>query len=64
MAHRPTLILCDRGLVDGSAYMSADEYQGLLDEESWTWSHLRDKRYDSVIFMNTAAKGAEPYYTT
>lgn len=64
MAHKPTLILCDRGLVDCAAYMSHDEYQGLLDEESWTWSHLRDKRYDSVIFMNTAAKGAEAYYTT
>mgnify|MGYP000930211056 FL=1 len=24
---------------------------------------MRDKRYDSVIFMNTAAKGAEKYYT-
>jgi len=32
MAHRPTLILCDRGLVDCAAYMSHDEYQGLLDE--------------------------------
>ena len=63
MAKQPILILCDRGLVDCAAYMSHDDYQAILDESGWTWSHIRDKRYDSVIFMNTAAKGAEEYYT-
>jgi thymidylate kinase len=63
MAKKPTLILCDRGIVDCAAYMSGEEYQALLDESGWTWSYVRDKRYDSVIFMNTAAKGAEEYYT-
>jgi hypothetical protein len=63
MAKRPTLILCDRGIVDCAAYMTKEEYQALLDESGWTWSFVRDKRYDSVIFMNTAAKGAEEFYT-
>lgn len=63
MSKKPTIVLCDRGLVDCAAYMTKEEYQALLDEQGWTWSQLRDKRYDSVIFMNTAAKGAEEYYT-
>jgi len=58
MSRKPTIVLCDRGLVDCAAYMTKEEYQALLDEQGWTWSQLRDKRYDSVIFMNTAAKGA------
>jgi len=63
MSKQPCLILCDRGVVDCAAYMNAEEYQTLLDDEGWTWSNLRDRRYDSVIFMNTAALGAEEYYT-
>ena len=58
MAKKPTLVLCDRGIVDCAAYMTGEEFQALLDESGWTWSMIRDKRYDSVIFMNTAAKGA------
>lgn len=63
MSKQPCLILCDRGIADCAAYMSRESYQAVLDEEGWTWSGLRDKRYDSVIFMNTAADGAEEYYT-
>lgn len=58
MSKHPCLILCDRGIADCAAYMSNEEYQAVLDEEAWTWSGIRDKRYDSVIFMNTAADGA------
>jgi nicotinamide riboside kinase len=63
MAKQPCLILCDRGIVDCAAYMPKDQYQALLDEEGWTWATLRDRRYDSVIFLNTAALGAEKFYT-
>ena len=58
MGQKPTIILCDRGLVDCAAYMPEDEFQALLDEMGVTWSTMRDRRYDSVIFMNTAALGA------
>jgi hypothetical protein len=63
MNKRPCLILCDRGIADCAAYMSKESYQAVLDEEAWTCSGLRDKRYDSVIFLNTAADGAEEFYT-
>ena len=63
MCKAPCLILSDRGIADCAAYMPRESYQAVLDEEGWTWSGLRDKRYDSVIFMNTAADGAEEYYT-
>jgi hypothetical protein len=63
MSGMPCLILCDRGVADCAAYMPKESYQAVLDHEGWTWSGLRDKRYDSVIFMNTAADGAEEFYT-
>jgi hypothetical protein len=31
MSKKPTIILCDRGLVDCAAYMTKEEYQALLD---------------------------------
>lgn len=34
-----------------------------MDEEGWSWVTLRDRRYDRVIFLNSAANGAEKYYT-
>lgn len=30
-----------------------------MDEEGWSWVTLRDRRYDRVVFMNSAAVGAE-----
>lgn len=30
-----------------------------MDEEGWTWATLRDKRYDRVLHLVTAALGAE-----
>ena len=34
-----------------------------MDEEGWTWASLRDKRYDRVLHLVTAAIGAEEFYT-
>eukprot|EP00178_Gracilaria_changii_P019401 TRINITY_DN56256_c0_g1_i1.p1 TRINITY_DN56256_c0_g1~~TRINITY_DN56256_c0_g1_i1.p1 ORF type:complete len:112 (+),score=5.97 TRINITY_DN56256_c0_g1_i1:568-903(+) len=34
-----------------------------MDEEGWSWVTLRDRRYDRVIFLNSAASGAEKFYT-
>jgi thymidylate kinase len=57
------VVLCDRGAMDPSAYMKKEEWQALLDEHGWNCVNLRDKRYDGVIHMVTAADGAEEHYT-
>lgn len=56
------LIVCDRGLMDGRAYVSAAEFKCILDyfaetEKDWLL------RYDGVFFLETTAKGAEEHYT-
>lgn len=58
----PTVILCDRGCMDGSAYVSDDIWMAVLDEVGLSNTQLRDKRYDGVIHMVTAADGAEQFY--
>ena len=61
---QPAVVLCDRGTMDTSAYLSAELWQTLLTENGWTEVELRDGRYDAVIHLVTAALGAEPFYTT
>lgn len=61
-ADKPIVILCDRGLIDGKAYVSKQVWQSILDEMSWNEVHLRDSRYDSIVHMVTAADGAEEHY--
>ena len=63
MSKQPCLILCDRGIADSAAYMDRQQTQAMLDVEGWNWPDLRNRRYDSVIFMNTVADGAEQFYT-
>ena len=58
-----SIVICDRGLMDGSAYISPELWQALLDERGWTVVHLRDRRYEAIVHMVTAADGAEQYYT-
>eukprot|EP01116_Phalansterium_solitarium_P011777 TRINITY_DN27559_c0_g1_i1.p1 TRINITY_DN27559_c0_g1~~TRINITY_DN27559_c0_g1_i1.p1 ORF type:complete len:545 (-),score=176.15 TRINITY_DN27559_c0_g1_i1:249-1712(-) len=60
----PSVIICDRGTMDTQAYLPASSFEVLLDEYGWSVPNLRDKRYDAVIHMVTAAIGAEQYYTT
>jgi thymidylate kinase len=63
MSKSPSIVLCDRGVVDPYAYVSKEEFQAIMDEEGWSWVTLRDRRYDRVIFLSSAACGAEDYYT-
>jgi hypothetical protein len=63
MSKMPAIILCDRGTMDPYAYVSPDEFQAILDEEGWNIVGLRDRRYDCVVFLVTAADGAEDHYT-
>ena len=59
---KPTLILCDRGLLDGSAYASPELWHEVLDEMGFEGTSFIDKRYDAVMHMVTAAEGAEEFY--
>lgn len=56
------LIVCDRGVMDNRAYMTEEEFAGImkaLHGDLITW---RDS-YDAVFHLVTAANGAEPFYT-
>lgn len=56
------VILCDMGTKDASVPLTTELWDALLDETGWTDVQLRDKRYDMVIHMVTAADGAEEYF--
>ena len=62
-SEKPAIIIADRGTMDSSAFLEPHVWQAILDENGWTTVGLRDKRYDAVIHMVTAAKGAESCYT-
>lgn len=57
-------VLCDRGVMDGSAYLSADQWNTLITEWDIDVVRMRDRRYDLVIHLVTAADGAPEYYNT
>ena len=59
---RPTVIICDRGIMDGYAYTNKETWQLILDEQGWNQIHLRDRRYEAVIHLVTAADGADRFY--
>ena len=62
MSGKRPLLLCDRGLMDGSAYLAPDQWTVLLDEVGMYETEIKDNRYDMVIHLCSAAKGAEAFY--
>ena len=60
---QPAVLLCDRGAMDGSAYMPPETWQKLLEKTGYTNSALREGRYNAVFHLVTAADGAESFYT-
>lgn len=56
------LIVCDRGVLDGKAYLSELEFQSLMRMMGTNEVELRDN-YDAVFHLVTAAKGARDFYT-
>ncbi len=56
------LIVCDRGLLDNKAYMTDAEFAEVLKDIGSNEVELRDN-YDAVFHLNSAAKGAEEFYT-
>lgn len=57
------VLICDRGVLDNRAYCPPESWNALMDENGWNTVDLRDKRYDAVVHLVTAADGAEQYYT-
>ena len=57
------LIVCDRGAFDNKAYMNDEEFDEVLEYVGANAIELRDS-YDAVFHLETAAKGAEEFYTT
>ena len=60
----PVVIVCDRGAMDISAYMTPEMWQEITSAVGVTTQQLRDERYDAVLHLVSAADGAEQFYTT
>ena len=60
---RPAVMMCDRGTMDGSAYMEKSTWEQLLADRGTTETEIRDNRYNAVFHMVSAADGAEAHYT-
>ncbi|UYV76592.1 unc-132 [Cordylochernes scorpioides] len=57
------LVICDRGTLCSSAYLSKDEWQNILLQNNLTLEEIRDKRYDQIVHLVSAAEGAEQFYS-
>lgn len=55
--------LLDRGGMDVKAYLSANIFNAILEDERLDLWDVRDS-YDAVIYLRSAASGAERHYTT
>ena len=60
--HRPSVVICDRGVLDVGAYLPSELFQCVLDELKLDRKDLL-KRYDLICHLVTTAEGAEQYYT-
>lgn len=60
---KPVLIVCDRGTMDISCYLSEEAWEAIMIETGVNTIGLRDSRYDAVLHLVTAANGAEEFYT-
>lgn len=59
---KPTIILCDRGIMDDQAYISKEDFKKLLKEKGLTKFDVMNT-YDIVLHLVTAANGKEEFYT-
>jgi predicted ATPase len=60
---KPAVLLCDRGPMDGKAYLSDEKWNNMLEKRGVTEADLRDTRYNACFHLVTAADGAEAFYT-
>ena len=59
---KPTFVVCDRGTMDISAYISPEMWDDITAKCDTSTNELRH-RYDAVLHLVSAADGAEQYYT-
>ena len=59
---KASVLLLDRGIPDGAAYLPESAWEELLLEFGLVHCDIRDARYDAVIHLMTAAIGAEEHY--
>ncbi|KAK7580122.1 hypothetical protein V9T40_000751 [Parthenolecanium corni] len=60
---RDCLIICDRGAMDVSSYISQEKWERLMAANNLNIVELRDARYNQIVHMVSAANGAEEFYT-
>lgn len=58
------LIIADRGVMDASAFIDRDAWDRILNKLSLEDIEISDNRYNHVVHMQSAANGAERFYTT
>eukprot|EP00927_Polykrikos_kofoidii_P027148 TRINITY_DN23997_c0_g1_i1.p1 TRINITY_DN23997_c0_g1~~TRINITY_DN23997_c0_g1_i1.p1 ORF type:complete len:289 (-),score=59.20 TRINITY_DN23997_c0_g1_i1:245-1111(-) len=58
---RPSVIFCDRGVMDIAAYLPKESWEEILAAQRMTESSIL-ARYDAVMHLVTAADGAEAFY--
>ncbi len=58
------VIICDRGLWDQLAYMDDLSFRQLCDRYTVNPDTAKGDRYDGVIFMRSAAVGAEAFFSS
>lgn len=59
---KKTVILCDRGLLDGEAYVERGKFASLLASMSLDHHAVGNHRYHAAFHLRTAAHGAEEHY--
>jgi len=57
-----SLVLCDRGVLDGAAYVDEKTFDEILKYKGMNIVNARDNRYDAIFHLVTAANGAERFY--
>lgn len=60
----PTLLVCDRGVLDIFGFIPKKCHHAVLEENGWNLESLVKGRYDAVIHLVTAAEGAEDFYNS
>eukprot|EP00051_Salpingoeca_urceolata_P001026 m.38075 g.38075 ORF g.38075 m.38075 type:complete len:414 (-) comp11150_c0_seq2:1727-2968(-) len=60
---RNCLVICDRGLMDATAFIEPAVWDEMKKRNGWSEVELRDQRYDHVVHLVTAAQGAEAFYS-
>jgi CYTH domain-containing protein len=59
----PVLVIHDRGVLDSKAYCPPQVWERIVESTGMAETDLREKNYDAVIHLVTAATGAEGAYS-